>query len=300
MFSKWLNALWWWWHPPWTDLLCKQTDGGQRRHCLLETLHDYRSDSYRSVVTDVVYSSLLGHRKDSGGLQAGGNCSMSQREVEKPGEDPCQLVNNSNWDTVGAISSSEVQYLVSSWPHVHGGRAGVSWVTVGGRVWACRVRVAYPAKKVLSSSVSLKLLSEVGGDLVFEVWIYPDGGRCQWGSPLSSSCRPPQPVWFPFLRLDLAMLHRQLSLSHKAELRVLIRAWNLLVIQSFQLGKTPDGFGHCHLLCTALNVEMDRSPGPTEIDQAVRSKQSRSWRNASSGHVLMTRVLGGVWFLRKM
>lgn len=71
--------------------------------------------------------------------------------------------------------------------------------------------------------------------------------------------------------------------------------------------KNLDGFAYCYILYTALSVENSRlseglqallfQGGPVRSDQ-IRLKQFCSWRRASSGHVLMNWVLGGVCFLR--
>lgn len=66
---------------------------------LLETLHDYRHEGYTSIVIEASYSSLIGVGNDSGGFQTGGNGSMSEGEIEHPGEGLCQLVRTGfDWD----------------------------------------------------------------------------------------------------------------------------------------------------------------------------------------------------------
>lgn len=54
-----------------------------------------------SVVTEASCSSIIGVGNYSGGFQTGGNGSMSEREIEHPGECPCQLVRKGfDWDAV--------------------------------------------------------------------------------------------------------------------------------------------------------------------------------------------------------
>lgn len=111
------------------------------------------------------------------------------------------------------------------------------------------------AQKVLSYSVSVRLLSTVGGSLSFVVELgylsTPNGGFCQWGSP-ASYCLMPLSGWL--------WQCRELSLRLKAELRDSNPKNQKpgLIIQRFSIRKNPDGFVHWHVLYTSFYVEKHR------------------------------------------
>lgn len=80
---------WWWRHPPWTDLLGKQTgiNRGRGVDCLwcaetlsARTLYNYRCEGYSSVGIEAVYTRLFEDVNDGWGLQKGGNDGIGVRE----------------------------------------------------------------------------------------------------------------------------------------------------------------------------------------------------------------------------
>ena len=80
---------------------------------LLQAPHDNRPQDNGSVILQAVYGRCFGDRVDGGGLQICREGGLCQGEVEKPGEDPCQLLctclNHRSWDAV----------RTSSFPGVH-------------------------------------------------------------------------------------------------------------------------------------------------------------------------------------
>lgn len=75
------------------------------RHYPLKILYDYRCEVYRLVFVEVVCASLFGNGKDRAGFPINGNGSMSQRELEQPGELVCAGVNHRPQYSVEASSS---------------------------------------------------------------------------------------------------------------------------------------------------------------------------------------------------
>lgn len=80
---------WWWRHPPWTNLLGKQTGinrgrGVDRLWCAetlsAHTLYNYRCEGYSSVGIEAVYTRLFEDVNDGWGLQKGGNDGIGVRE----------------------------------------------------------------------------------------------------------------------------------------------------------------------------------------------------------------------------
>lgn len=71
------------------------------RHFVLERLHDYRHEGYGAIENEAVYAIFWGGGNSGGNLPKGGNGGISQREVEQPGEHPCQLVWASFYHSLG-------------------------------------------------------------------------------------------------------------------------------------------------------------------------------------------------------